>query len=122
MSFEEWNKYNLGCTGREAYEAGAQSQQAKIGILQIKLNGADDRAAAVLNHKNKMIDELQARVDEALSVLINMKQYGVDEAIYLLGANKQHIHKFEEITVNGDDARKYICIYCGFEKSEGFND
>lgn len=33
---------------------------------------------------------------------------------------KQHIHKFEEITVNGDDARKYICIYCGFEKSESF--
>ena len=36
--------------------------------------------------------------------------------------DKQHIHKFEEITVNGDDARKYICIYCGFEKSESFND
>mgnify|MGYP006364240217 CR=1 FL=1 len=37
-------------------------------------------------------------------------------------STKEHIHKFEEITVNGDDARKYICIYCGFEKSESFND
>ena len=33
---------------------------------------------------------------------------------------KQHIHRFEEITVNGDDARKYICIYCGVKKSESF--
>ena len=35
---------------------------------------------------------------------------------------KEHIHRFEEITVNGDDARKYICIYCGLKKSESFND
>ena len=28
----------------------------------------------------------------------------------------------EEITVNGDEARKYICIYCGLKKSKSFND
>ena len=88
MNFEEWNKETDSLCPRRAFDVAFNYQQAKIDILQIKLNGADERAAAVLNHKNKMIDELQARVNEALSVLINMKQYGVDEAIYILKGNK----------------------------------
>lgn len=107
---------------KSAFEAGQQSQQAKIGILQIKLNGADERAAAVLNHKNKMIDELQARNDYLSKKFNDIARLILDECEDILKGNKQHIHKFEEITVNGDDARKYICIYCGFEKSESFND
>ena len=73
---------------KSAFEAGAQSQQAKIDILQIKLNGADERAAAVLNHKNKMIDELQARVDEALKILDGMRHNGAYRAIDILKGNK----------------------------------
>lgn len=65
-----------------------QEQQAKIDILQIKLNGADERAAAVLNHKNKMIDELQARVDGALKILDGMRHNGAYRAIDILKGNK----------------------------------
>ena len=34
--FDDWNKYNLGYTGKQAFEAGQQSQQAKIDELKKK--------------------------------------------------------------------------------------
>ena len=92
MNFEEWYLDNRQDAARDvllgAFEAGAQSQQVKIDILQIKLNGADERAAAVLNHKNKMIDELQARVDGALKILDGMRHNGAYRAIDILKGNK----------------------------------
>ena len=65
MNFDEYwsDGFNSYGDARDAAKDAWQEQQAKIDILQIKLNGADERAAAVLNHKNKMIDELQARID-----------------------------------------------------------
>lgn len=75
----------------KGFDEGAKSQQAKIDILQIKLNGADERAAAVLNHKNKMIDELQARVgvyDEHVKTLKNIHENDFNEeseSSYILG-------------------------------------
>ena len=72
-----------------AFYAGQQSQQAKISILQIKLNGADERADAVLNHKNKMIDELQARVDGALRHVVDHGGYDdLTHVINILKGNK----------------------------------
>lgn len=73
MNFEEWLESKGHIDGyrtdyQSAYDGGfdegVKTQQAKIAILQIKLNGADERADAVLNHKNKMIDGLQARIGE----------------------------------------------------------
>ena len=36
--FDKWNKYNLGYTGKQAFEAGQQSQQVKIDELKKKLD------------------------------------------------------------------------------------
>lgn len=64
-SFDEWldttklRGYMDENSLEAAWEAGQQSKQAEI-------------------------DELRKRIDEALKVLSNMKQHGVDEAIYIL--------------------------------------
>ena len=42
------------------------TKQAKIDLLEVQLKGAEERAKLTLDHKNKMVDELQSRVDEAL--------------------------------------------------------
>ena len=47
----------------DAYGAGQQSQQAKIDCMQVRLNGANERALSILNHKNRMVDKMQAEVD-----------------------------------------------------------
>ena len=82
--FEEWNKYNLGYTGQQAFEAGQQSQQAKIDEL-IKQRDSFIKAhhiaiddVCVHAAKNK---ELQGRIDEALNTLCKL-QYSSGERIY----------------------------------------
>lgn len=64
-----------------AFYAGQQSQQAKIDLLEVQLKGAEERAKLTLDHKNKMVDELQARVDGALNMLCKL-QYSSGERIY----------------------------------------
>ena len=44
--FDKWNKYNLGYTEKQAFEAGQQSQQAKIDGLQARV----DKALTYLRH------------------------------------------------------------------------
>lgn len=46
------------------FEAGQQSQQAKIDCMQVRLDGANERALSILNHKNVMVDKMQAKIDE----------------------------------------------------------
>ena len=31
--------------------------------MQVRLNGANERALSILNHKNRMVDKMQAEVD-----------------------------------------------------------
>ena len=38
--------------------------QARIDGLTIKLNGENERAMSLLNHKNVMVDKMQAEIDE----------------------------------------------------------
>lgn len=71
QSFDEFyrtKKWFLNSEGRgavkDAYEAGQQSRQAEINGLTIKLNGANERAMSLLNHKNRMVDKMQAEIDE----------------------------------------------------------
>ena len=45
----------------DAYEAG---QQAKIDCMQVRSDGANERALSILNHKNVMVDKMQAEIDE----------------------------------------------------------
>lgn len=63
--FSEYeNKHNCSPEKRECFEAGQQSQQAKIELLEKELT----ETQAFLNNQNHIkqakIDELQARVDE----------------------------------------------------------
>lgn len=100
MNFEEWavsggldvKKFPMSNIYKDADTRVAsvawQEQQAKIDILQIKLNGADERAAAVLNHKNKMIDELQARNDYLSKKFNDLARLILDECEDILKGNK----------------------------------
>ena len=118
MNFEEWfgeydEKHQCYPEKRECYEAGAQSQQSKIELLEkeltetqaflnkqnhikqsnidcmkVELDGANERAMMMFNHKNAMvdkmqskIDELQAKIDDALNTLCKL-QYSSGERIY----------------------------------------
>ena len=50
-----------------------QSQQAKPDLQAVNLNGANERALSILNHKNVMVDKMQAEIDEL--------QERIDEAL-----------------------------------------
>ena len=70
MNFEEWYLDNQQDAARDvllgAFEAGAQSKQAKIDQLN-KKNSEEKRILHnVIEMNQSKIDELQARVDEAL--------------------------------------------------------
>ena len=84
MTFNEW----LGTQGnmvllhanccRIAYEAGQQSQQAKVEELQVQLKGAEERAQLVLQYKDKYRlerDDLQKQVDAALDQVEYFKSH-----------------------------------------------
>jgi len=72
MNFEEWYLDNREDAARDvlldAFEAGAQSQQAKIDELQ-KLRSLDEMAINQLAQANQVwqikCDELQKRIDDA---------------------------------------------------------
>ena len=64
--FSEYeNKHNCSPEKRECFEAGQQSQQAKIDLLEKELT----ETQAFLNKQNHIkqakIDELQGRIDDA---------------------------------------------------------
>ena len=88
-----------------------QSRQAEIDGLTIKLNGANERAMSLLNHKNRMVDKMQAEIDslnkniEALHVEIEriQKEYqGMFEGVQ--GRQKT----IDELQVQIDGAMKYV--------------
>ena len=72
----------------DAFEAGQQSQQSKIELLEKELT----ETQAFLNNQNHIkqakIDELQARIDGALKILDGMRHNGAYRAIDILKGNK----------------------------------
>ncbi len=71
--FSEYeNKHNCSPEKRECFEAGQQSQQAKIDELQ-KLRSLDEMAINQLAQANQVwqikCDELQGRIDEAMDYI-----------------------------------------------------
>lgn len=77
--FDKWWEENcmiLSSDRTEAediYNLGVESQQAKIDILEVQLRGAEERAKLILDHKNKMIDELQKENDRLNTWYKNVK-------------------------------------------------
>lgn len=73
--FDKWweeNYMSVSADRTEAediYSIGVESQQAKIDLLEVQLKGAEERVKLTLDHKNKMVDELQARVDRVVHIL-----------------------------------------------------
>ena len=98
MNFEEWYLDNREDAARDvlldAFEAGAQSQQAKINELQ-KLRSLDEMEINQLAQANQVwqikCDELQARVDvydEHVKALKNIHENDFNEeskSSYILG-------------------------------------
>lgn len=69
--FDEWFK-SLNEGGRTTYFLGQEGniskeawdfQQVKIDCMQVRLDGANERALSILNHKNRMVDKMQAEID-----------------------------------------------------------
>lgn len=102
QSFEDWNKYNLGYTGKQAFEAGQQSKQAEIDELQRKYDAmynaftySDDCRKewheSFMRSKERE-DELRKRIDEALRFYNDAKSPHnigmIQMAIYLKGTTK----------------------------------
>lgn len=102
--FDKWNKYNLGYTGKQAFEAGQQSQKEKIDELKKKYDAmynafivADDcRKEWYESYMSarKERDELQVRVDESLEYLNNLSwasELDVENVTSILKGNKDEI-------------------------------
>ena len=77
--FDKWweeNYMNVSADRTEAediYNLGLESQQAKIDLLEVQLKGAEERAKLILDHKNKMADELQKENDRLNTWYKNVK-------------------------------------------------
>ena len=81
--FDEWFK-SLNEGGRTTYFLGQEGniskeawdfQQAKIDCMQVRLNGANERALSILNHKNVMVDKMQAKIDELQTRIEKLLDY-----------------------------------------------
>ncbi|WP_059264799.1 hypothetical protein ABFK62_15360 [Acinetobacter baumannii] len=90
MTFIEWCSsggkipYSVGI--EEAYEAGQQSQQAKVEELQqenLRLAYGNTSYYNQAVKQNEIIDELQKRVDKALETIAKVKQDTTDHYTYL---------------------------------------
>ena len=80
--FSEYeNKHNCSPEKRECFEAGQQSQQAKIDQLNEKHSEEKRILHNVIEMNQAKIDELQARIDDALNTLCKL-QYSSGERIY----------------------------------------
>lgn len=95
--FDKWweeNYMSVSADRTEAediYNIGMESQQAKVELLEVQLKGAEERAKLTLDHKNKMVDELQGRIDVYelhIKVLKNIHENDFNEeseSSYILG-------------------------------------
>ena len=61
------DKSNVYPSARQAYKAGQQSKQAEVDELQLKLSEDSRVLHNVIDIERKKCEELQKRIDEALS-------------------------------------------------------
>ena len=76
---------------KHGFEAGQQSQQREVNKLQTKIDLLEKEITETqtfLNKQNRIkqatIDELQAKIDEAMKILLAMKHNGAYKAIDIL--------------------------------------
>ena len=109
----------------QAYSMGMQSQQAKIGCMQVRLDGANERALSILNHKNVMvdkmqaeIDELQGRIDELKITQNNLELKAEDAECVSMSLDDQGVEKCD------DDGKSYSLWgrVCQFKKSNNITE
>ena len=108
MNFEEWYLDNREDAARDVlldtFEAGAQSQQAKIDLLEKELT----ETQAFLNKQNHIkqskIDELQARVNEIASHLdINFDEDRDDDQHSYWSGYNQAMRELNDILKGNKD-------------------
>ena len=96
----------------EAFEAGQQSQQAKIDALEVQLRGAEERAKLTLDHKNKMVDELQKENDRLniwyknVKLQLGNKQIDCDRSDRENDELKKKYDAMHNAFIVADDCRK----------------
>lgn len=73
--FDEWNKYNLGYTGKQAFEAGQQSRQAEIDKLNSDNQLSESQIGQSCVKWKEISEKRQAEIDELLSRLKTINDY-----------------------------------------------
>ena len=114
--FDEWFK-SLNEGGRTTYFLGQEwniskeawgFQQVKIDCMQVRLDGANERALSILNHKNAMVDKMQAEIDEVQNKLDYHVETNADLARLLLELQGQ-IDKVVHILTYTNHASTPLC-------------
>ena len=126
MNFEYWLE-SQGCMDGygtdyqdaydEGFDEGQQSQQAKIDCMQVRLDGANERALSILNHKNVMVDKMQAEIDE-FKKLRPLDEMAINQ---LAQANQVWQIKCDELQKRIDDASNKIDFWVGGKNGDAIH-
>ena len=105
-SFDEWFKNEMPNSHRKVgkekietviyscAESACNHQQNKIACMQVNLDGANERAIMMLNHKNAMVYKMQAEVDELRKRIDEVIEYiGTDFDDFYTGVMVESIHE-----------------------------
>lgn len=102
--FDDWNKYNLGYTGKQAFEAGQQSQQAKIDKLLEKHSEEKRILHNVIEMNQDKIDELKKKYDAMYNAFIVADDFRKEWHESYMSARKER----DELQVRVGEAVDYI--------------
>ena len=117
--FNKWVRDNFYApydvpTPEQAFEAG---QQAEIDCMQVRLDGANERALSILNHKNVMVDKMQAEIDE-FKKLRSLDEMAINQ---LAQANQVWQIKCDELQKRIDDASNKIDFWVGGKNGDAIH-
>lgn len=103
--FYRWQEYKA-LSDSEFYIAKESwdYQQSKIDILEVQLRGAEERAKLALDHKNKMVDELQKKYDAMYKAFIVADDCRKDWHESYMSARKER----DELVYRIDGAMKIL--------------
>lgn len=92
--FEKWAKYNLGYTGKEAFEAGQASKKAEIEKLKAEKEGLEKRNHDLEFYVRQFLNVLASEHEphrEALPELLCHLNHLVNSEKTLRGDSDQHL-------------------------------
>lgn len=108
MNFDEWYEQEIGSGNKPEYEAAKWAwnhQQAKIDCMKVELDGVNERAMMMFNHKNSMVDKMQAKINE-LQKLRSLDEMEINQ---LAQANQVWQIKCDELQARVDKALNTLC-------------